>query len=235
LFSCSGIILGILILAVKAIAYIYEDCGRCESQVNKPSPTINTINMRKIISFMHISLDGFVAGLNGQLDWVKVDEELFEHVGKRISQGDTALYGRVTYQMMEAYWPTAADKPTASKHDIEHSKWYKNVHKVVLSKTLKEEGLVNTTIISDNLPDRINEIKQSGNSNEDILLFGSPTATHSLMQLNLIDGYWLFVNPIILGEGIPLFTGNKEKIKLKLLTTRQFTSGVTELNYIVDR
>ena len=176
---------------------------------------------------MHISLDGFVAGLNGEMDWIKVDEEIFDHVGKRISEGDTALYGRVTYQMMESYWPAAGDKPTASRHDIEHSKWYSNVHKVVLSKTMKDADLINTTIISDNLSDSINGIKQSrhGGSKE-ILLFGSPTATHSLIQQNLIDGFWLFVNPIILGRGIPLFADIKEKIKLKLLTTtRQFTCG----------
>ena len=192
--------------------------------------------MRRIISFMHISLDGFVAGPSGELDWIKIDEELFDHVGKRISEGDTSLYGRVTYQMMENYWPTAADKPKATKHDIEHSKWYSKVHKVVLSKTLKDAGqagLTNTKIISDNLSDNIHEIKQQ--AGKDILLFGSPTATHALIQLNLIDGYWLFVNPVILGQGIPLFTGIKDKIKLKLLTTHQFTCGVTELNYIVDR
>ncbi|MGD9995185.1 MAG: dihydrofolate reductase family protein [Salinivirgaceae bacterium] len=197
--------------------------------------------MRKLISFMHISLDGFVAGPNGEMDWIKVDEELFNYVGKRISEGDTALYGRVTYQMMENYWPTAGDKPNATKHDREHSKWYKNVHKVVLSETMKDVELPNTTIISENLSDRINEIKQSrplsgGNGSNDILLFGSPTATHSLIQQNLIDGYWLFVNPIILGQGIPLFVNIKDKIKLKLLnTTTQFTSGVTELNYLVDK
>jgi dihydrofolate reductase len=185
---------------------------------------------------MHISLDGFVAGPNGEMDWIKVDEEIFDYVGKRISEGSTALYGRVTYQMMENYWPTAGDEPDASKHDIEHSKWYNKVHKVVLSKTMKDADLANTTIISDNLSDRINELKQSRNDGSgDILLFGSPTATHSLIQLNLIDGYWLFVNPIILGQGIPLFVDIKDKIKLKLLTTRPFTSGVTELNYVVDR
>ena len=196
--------------------------------------------MRKIISFMHISLDGFVAGLNGEMDWIKANEEIFDYVGKRISEGDTALYGRVTYQMMENYWPTAGDKLTATKHDIEHSKWYSKVHKVVLSKTMKDAGLpagqaglTNTKIISDNLSDRINEIKQQ--AGKEILLFGSPTATHSLIQQNLIDGYWLFVNPIILGRGIPLFVDIKDKIKLKLLTTRQFTCGVTELNYTVDR
>jgi len=196
--------------------------------------------MRKIISFMHLSLDGFVAGPNGEMDWIKVDEEIFDYVGKRISEGDTALYGRITYQMMENYWPTAADKPTATRHDIEHSKWYSKVHKVVLSKTMKDAALTNTTIISDNLLDRITALKQSssaadGSGSKDILLFGSPTATHSLIHLNLIDGYWLFVNPVILGRGIPLFADIKDKIKLQLLTTRQFTCGVTELNYTVDR
>jgi dihydrofolate reductase len=189
--------------------------------------------MKKIISFMHISLDGFVAGPNGEMDWIKVDQEIFDFVGQRISEGDTALYGRVTYQLMESYWPTAGDKPNASKHDIEHAKWYSKVHKIVLSKTLKE-GLANTTIISDNLSERINEIKRSGDGNKDILIFGSPTATHALMQQNLIDGYWLFVNPVILGKGIPLFVDVKDQIKLKLLTTHQFTCGVTELNYVVD-
>lgn len=86
---------------------------------------------------MHLSLDGFVAGPKGEMDWIKTDEEIFDYVGKRISQGDTALYGRVTYQMMESYWPTAADQRTATKHDIEHSAWYSKVHKVVLSKTME--------------------------------------------------------------------------------------------------
>jgi dihydrofolate reductase len=189
--------------------------------------------MRKIISFMHLSLDGFVAGPNGEMNWIKVDEEIFSHVGKRIGETDTALYGRVTYDMMENYWPTAGDGPDASQHDIDHSGWYNKAHKVVLSKTMKNADLPNTTIISDNLADSINEIKQQAGG--EILLFGSPAATHALMQLNLIDGYWLFVNPVILGRGIPLFADIKDKIKLELLATRQFTSGVTELSYIVAR
>lgn len=186
--------------------------------------------MSKIISFMHISLDGFVAGPNGEMNWIKVDEEIFDHVGKRIGKSDTALYGRVTYQMMESYWPTAADSPTASKHDIEHAAWYKQAHKIVLSKTMKEAP-ANTTIISDNIIDRINEIKQQGD--KEILLFGSPSATHELIRLNLVDGYWLFVNPIILGQGIPLFNNIQHQTKLKLLSAQPFTSGVTALNYTV--
>ena len=189
--------------------------------------------MRKIISFMHISLDGFVAGPKGEMNWIKVDDEIFDHIGKRISETDSALYGRITYEMMENYWPNAGDQPNASKHDIDHSKWYNKAHKIVLSNTMRDADLPNTTIISDNFSDRINKIKQQAGN--EILLFGSPTATHSLIQHNLIGGYWLFVNPIILGQGIPLFTDIKDKIKLKLSTTRQFTCGVTELNYTVDR
>lgn len=188
--------------------------------------------MRKIISFMHVSLDGFVAGPNGEMNWINVDQEIFDHVEKRISETDTALYGRVTYQMMEGYWPTAAEKPNASKHDIEHSKWYSQAHKIVLSKTLDEAALKNSTIISNNLSFEINKIKQPGT--KDILLFGSPTATHALMEQGLIDGYWLFVNPVILNKGIPLFKGIKDETKLKLVNTTRFNCGVVALDYIVE-
>ncbi len=182
---------------------------------------------------MHISLDGFVAGPNGEMNWIKVDEEIFSHIDKRISETNTALYGRVTYQMMEAYWPTQGDDPSASQHDIEHARWYNNAHKVVLSNTMKGEGLTNTTIISGNLSTEIKELKQG--AGKEILLFGSPTATHSLIQQDVIDGYWLFINPVILGQGIPLFTGIKERTGLKLLSTHQFTCGVIELNYTVNK
>ena len=188
--------------------------------------------MPKIISFMHLSLDGFVGGPKGEMNWIKMDEEIFEHVSKRIGQTDTALYGRVTYQMMENYWPDMENRPDASKLDKRHASWYKKSRKLVLSKTLKDTGLTNTHIISDQLYDRIQKIRQQ--DGPEILLFGSPTATHALQQLNLIDGYWLFVNPIILGEGLPLFVDIKDKVKLKKLSDSSFTNGVTELSYWVE-
>src|SRR6188768_1113285 len=104
--------------------------------------------MKNLIFFMHTSLDGFVAGLNGELDWIKVDDEIFDFVATMTDQADTALYGRVTYEMMQSYWPTAGEQPNATKHDKEHSAWYNKVSKVVLSKTLSEEGLDNTKVIS---------------------------------------------------------------------------------------
>ena len=185
--------------------------------------------MRKIVLFMHVSLDGFVAGPNGEMDWITVDDEIFDFVGKRTNEATTAFYGRVTYQMMESYWPTAADKPNASKHDIEHSAWYKKVHKVILSKTMEGANLHNTKIISDNVPNEIMKLKQQ--EGKDIIIFGSPSAAHSLMKENLIDDYWLFVNPVLLGEGIPLFKNIIHRIKLKLVKSNMFTSGVVCLHY----
>ena len=116
--------------------------------------------MRNLICFMHASLDGFVAGTHGELNWVTVNDEIFDFVSTMTDQADTALYGRVTYQMMEAYWPTAADQPNPSKHDIEHSAWYNKVSKVVLSKTLDDTGLKNTEVFSDNLYENITRLKQ---------------------------------------------------------------------------
>ncbi|TDH26932.1 dihydrofolate reductase [Segetibacter sp. 3557_3] len=190
--------------------------------------------MSKVISFMHISLDGFVAGPQGEMDWIEADAELFDYIGKRIKRGNTALYGRVTFDMMQAYWLDAGDKPTRTRYEIEHSQWYKQAHKVVISNTMKDKDFTNTTIIGDNLTENINELKSR--VDEEILLFGSPTATHSLIQQDLIDGYWLFVNPIILGRGIPLFANVTDKIRLNLLpTTSRFAGGVTELNYSVEK
>ena len=178
---------------------------------------------------MHTSVDGFAGGPNGEMDWINVDEEMFEYAGKETDEADTALYGRVTYEMMESYWPTAGDQPTATKHDIQHSRWYNSVRKIILSRTMHGENLKNTTIIEENILDEINKLKQEPGKN--ILIFGSPTTVHSLLQENLIDEFWLFINPVILGLGIPLFAGMKDRLKLKLLSTRIFSSGVVALNY----
>lgn len=185
--------------------------------------------MGKLTLFMHISLDGFAAGVDGQLDWIHVDEEIFDHGGKIIYATDTALYGRKTYQLMESFWPTAAEQPNPTKHDIEHSKWYKQAKKVVLSRTMKEENLVNTRVIAGNLVDEINKLKQG--TDKEILIFGSPTAAHALMAADLIDGYWFNLNPILLGNGIPVFKDIKTKTSLSLIESKVFSSGVVYLYY----
>jgi dihydrofolate reductase len=185
--------------------------------------------MRKLIFFMHTSLDGFVAGPNGEMNWIKLDEALFDFVGTMTDQADTALYGRVTYEMMQSYWPTAGDEPNASKHDKVHSNWYNNVPKVVLSKTLNESELHNTKVISDHLSDNINHVKQQSGKN--ILIFGSPTASQSLLNEGLIDEFWLFVNPIILGQGMPLFKNVTGTTNLNLVESKTFPCGAIALHY----
>lgn len=178
---------------------------------------------------MHVSLDGFVAGPKGEMDWINVDDEIFEYAGNRTNEADTALYGRVTYEMMDSYWPTAADQPNATKHDIEHSRWYNNVEKVVLSKTLQGQQRKNTKIISDNLSGQITALKQQ--PGKDILIFGSPSASYALMQEGLIDDFWLFINPVVLGQGIPLFRDVKTPLRLTLATSKAFPSGVVCMHY----
>src|SRR5689334_13463900 len=107
--------------------------------------------MRHLLFFMHTSLDGFVAGPNGEMNWIKLDEAMFDFVATMTAQSDTALYGRVTYEMMQSYWPNAGEQPNASKHDKEHSAWYNKVSKVVLSKTMQDTDLHNNVVISDKL------------------------------------------------------------------------------------
>jgi dihydrofolate reductase len=188
--------------------------------------------MRKVVSFMHISLDGYTTDENGGMGWILVDEEMFDYAGQRTNESDIALYGRKTYELMESYWPTAADQPNPSKHDIEHSQWYKHVKKVIVSKTMKGAQLPNTTIVGENLAAEIRQLKQQ--EGKEVIMFGSPTLTHSLMEENLIDDYWLFVNPILLGKGNRYFTNLKNGIPLKLLTSKTFASGVVCLHYEVN-
>lgn len=185
--------------------------------------------MRKLNLLLHTSLDGFAAGPNGEMNWIKIEEKIFDLVGGITNTADTALYGRNTYQMMEAYWPTAANQPEASKHDIEHSQWYNTVEKVVLSKTLKSETADRTSFIDNNAVAEIKKLKEQ--NGKDILLIGSPAVTRLLIENDLIDNYWLFVNPIILGEGIPAFTKPKNRIQLELMQNIAFSNGVTALHY----
>jgi dihydrofolate reductase len=185
--------------------------------------------MRKIVLFMHTSTDGFAAGPNGEMDWIHVDDEIFEYAGNETDKADAALYGKTTYQMMEGYWPTAADQPNASKHDVQHSNWYNSVPKIVLSRSLKSDPSKNLIVISDNLAGEINKLKQQPGKN--IIIFGSATAVRSLLKENLVDEFWLFVNPVVMGAGLSFFDGVKNRLVLKLISSRAFASGVVCLHY----
>lgn len=189
--------------------------------------------MRKLILLMHTSLDGFVAGPNGEMDWINVDEEMFDFGKKLTDEADAALYGRKTYEMMNGYWPMAGDQPNASKHSIDHSKWYNAVTKFVVSRSMAGTQSKNTVIVGDNLVEEITRIK--GAPGKNIMIYGSPSAVHTLTQEKLIDEYWVYLNPVILGEGIPLFAKGSPKINLKRAGSQEFSSGVTALCFSMVR
>lgn len=184
--------------------------------------------MKKIIICEHISLDGFVSGPNGEMDWINVDDELFEFVSRITQSADTGLYGRITWEMMDAYWPSAGDEPTASRHDKEHAQWYNSVLKVVLSRSKKGSEQEKTMFLSDEVENSLKKLKETGNKN--IVVFGSATAMQPLMKAGLIDECWLFVNPVLLGKGKPLFQ-NVNPEKLKFLEAKNFRNGVTGMHY----
>lgn len=187
---------------------------------------------KRIVSHMHISLDGYTAGKKGEMDWIKFDDKMFDFVKTLTDAADTACYGRVTWQMMDDYWPQAASRPNASKHDREHSHWYNTVEKIVFSHTIQDPDKEKTTFIGDGFTEYLRELKQQ--TGKDILLLGSPSTTRFLMKENLIDDYWLFVNPIVLGKGIPMFPELKDHLQLKHRETRDFSCGVTALKYSAD-
>jgi dihydrofolate reductase len=184
--------------------------------------------VRKIIWLMHVSLDGFVAGPNGEIDWIYLEDELFEDGHAMIKTADTALYGRVTYQLMKSYWPTAAKSSTATKHDIDHANWVNPAMKIVFSRSIKETDWQNTRIIKDHIGEEIVKLKKQPGKN--MILFASPSLASMFMNLDLIDEYWFNINPIILGKGKPLFNLSHMR-KLKLLGSKTYKTGVVNLHY----
>jgi dihydrofolate reductase len=184
--------------------------------------------MRKLILIVHTSLDGFVAGENGEFDNFGPSPENLEFVCSLTEEADAALAGRVSYQMLDSYWPTAADNENATESEIKYSNWYKAAEKIVLSRTLPNDKH-NTTVISNNIGERIQEIKNQTGKN--ILMFGSPTAFETLYNLNLIDEYWVIQYPVLFGKGIPFFTRVQDVNRLNLLDIKQFSRGEIAIHY----
>jgi dihydrofolate reductase len=189
--------------------------------------------MRKIILIVHISLDGYVAGAEGELDGFDASAENLEFVCKLTEGADAALFGRTSFRMLDDYWPYVKNLPDTTKEMVSYSNWYNQAKKIVLSKTMKSDASKKVTVISENIKEEMVKIKNE--EGKDILIFGSPVATRSLMDLDLIDIYWIFVNPILFGQGVPLFLPSTIKRRLKLRSTKSFANGELGIEYSVDR
>ncbi len=187
--------------------------------------------MRKLVLVVHTSLDGFVAGLHGELTGFESGTENLEFVCKLTEDADAALFGRISYELLNQYWPTAHKTPTASKGEIDYSNWYNSAQKIVVSGTLKPTHDPKTTIVNSAIEATITKIKEQPGRN--ILIFGSPSVARQLMQAGLVDSYWIFVNPTIFGNGIPLFTQLTGVIKLTLVSSKHFPNGEMALHYTV--
>ena len=181
--------------------------------------------MRKLLMSMMVTLDGYFAGPNGEIDWHNVDAEFNEYADELLTSVDALVFGRVTYQMMASYWPT----PYANDDDPIIAAKMNATSKVVFSHTLETVEWNNTTLVKGRLEDEVARLKQA--PGKDIALFGSGSLVSALTQHHLIDEYRVIVNPVVLGQGRPLFEGLSDRVRLQLLRTQPFRSGNVLLVY----
>lgn len=180
--------------------------------------------MRKLFSFNMVTLDGFFEGPNRDITWHNVDEEFNEFAIEQLHTMDSILFGRVTYQFMESYWPM----PDAIEDDPIVAGLMNSLSKIVFSRTVQKAEWNNSRLIKDNLADEIEKLKQQ--PGKDFGVFGSANLLATLTQLNLIDEHRVMINPVILGKGTPLFKTDT-LTRLKLQSTRTFQSGNVLLVY----
>ncbi|GCE28396.1 hypothetical protein KDA_38800 [Dictyobacter alpinus] len=187
--------------------------------------------MRKIITTMWVSLDGFIAGPNGEMDWIGelYDEAMGEYQFAFVSSADTLLLGRVTYQSFAGSWPHVPDSPTVSEGEKAYARKLNALQKVVFSKTLDSVEWNNSRLLREVNPADIEQLKQE--PGRDIIIYGSATLVQTLTNLGLIDEYQILVHPVILGAGKPLFKDITDKVKLKLVNATTNPSGVIVLSY----
>jgi dihydrofolate reductase len=182
--------------------------------------------MRKLIYSMGVSLDGFIAGPDGSIDWSAPDEELHRFHNQQTREIAAHLCGRRLYEAM-AYWDTAEENPSAAEHVLEFARIWKDLPKIVFSKSLeKVEG--NASLARDGVAEEVARLKaQPG---KDLAVGGAGLAS-TCAELGLIDEYRMFVSPVVLGGGTPYFPALDERINLELVETRTFGSRVVYVRY----
>lgn len=183
--------------------------------------TINE-SARRVFLDLAVTLDGFIEGPNGEVDWCIMDPDM--DFNQFLNQIDTILYGRKSYDIWGQYIPKNEDSDTDKEMwRLVHSK-----EKYVFSRTQKETD--NRAIfINDNIVEEVNKLKKK--PGRDIWLYGGSSLITTFINLGLVDEFRLSVHPIILGEGKPLFIDINKRINLQIVETKKFSSGVVQLIY----
>jgi dihydrofolate reductase len=182
--------------------------------------------MRKLIYSMGVSLDGFIAGPDGEIDWSAPDEERHRFHNQQTRELGAHLLGRRLYEEM-VYWETAHENPSLTEYALEFARIWQDLPKVVFSKTLeKVEG--NARLVRDGVAEEVAKLKEG--SGKDLAVGGAGLAA-TLIELGLVDEYRPFVNPVVLGRGTPFLPALEERINLELVETRTFGSRVVYLRY----
>jgi dihydrofolate reductase len=183
--------------------------------------------MRKIILTMQMSLDGFIEGPQRDISWHRVDDELHRHFNEELRTMGAFLSGRVTYELMAAFWPTADKDPSSTAPMVEYSAIWRDMPKIVYSKTLERAGW-NTTVVRDVVTEEVRKLKEQPGG--DLSLGGAQLAT-AFRRLGLIDEYRIYVHPVLIGRGKSLFQPVHGTAGLRLLEAGAFGNGVALLRY----
>ena len=183
--------------------------------------------MRKIIWTISVSVDGYMEGPNREIDWHLVDDELHGHMNGWLAGAGGFLEGRVTYELMAQFWPTADQHPAATATVVEFAQIWRDMPKVVYSRTL-ERADWNARVVHDVVPDEVLALKAQPGGD---LVLGGADLGAEFARHNLIDEYRLYVHPVVIGRGTPMLRPSDAKVPLQLIETHTFGNGVVMLRY----
>lgn len=187
--------------------------------------------MRKIIVSMWVTLDGFVAGPNDEMDWIMhiYDEAMGQYETDLVNSADTLLLGRKTYESFAGAWPKVPENPQASAGEVAYAQRINAIRKLVISNTLETVEWNNAQLVKEDLGQAITKLKLEAGG--DVIIYGSVSVVQALTKLGLIDEYQLLVYPVILGGGKALFQTSAARVNLKLVKSQIHPSGVAVLSY----
>jgi dihydrofolate reductase len=181
--------------------------------------------MPRLSVFNLVTLDGYFAGPDGDISWHSVDEEFQELANAASNSGNTLLFGRVTYELMARYWPTAQ----AIKDDPVVARGMNGAAKIVFSRTLDRTDWNNTRLVKGDMLAEVARLKKE--PGPELTVLGSGSLVAQLSQARLIDEYQILLNPVVLGQGKGMFEGVKDRFSLKLTRSRTFKNGNVLLVY----